>query len=398
MHRSHAPRRRHRRSPRGMPCGSLVPICSAVSAVCLKINLPTGSLTMTSKSRLTIPAGLLAVLGLSTLLLIGCAGDEPEAVEEKQARPVSVIRTEVIERPERLQISGRVTHRSEAMLAFRSGGFVNRIHVEEGDAFKQGDLLASLDTTEVAAGLQDAVAQRRQLERDVKRLRNLHEEDVATLRQLQEAETGLERARAAEQRARFTLEKAKIVAPFDGYIAMVIADEGEMHGEGKPVMRVVDNAPVRRVQVGVPARFSTWITEGRNVAVHMETLEEPVQGRIIETGAVADPHTGNVLLKLELPARKGIFEGVIARVDIPGPPRKVIPLPAGALAEGDDDRAFVYIVEDGTALRREVRIVEIYDDSVYVRPTLPAKAVVVSKAAGFLRDGETVAIDGESDR
>lgn len=171
------------------------------------------------KSRIIALLLFIVLSSTCTIFVLGC-GEKSDAVEgilTETVRPVKVIKAEVTAKPEKLMISGRVTHKRQAMLAFRVGGFIDRITVEVGDAFKKGDLLAQLDTTEVAATFRDVVAQRKQLERDSERLKNLYDHDVVTLQQLQEVETALERTKAGEQRARFTLERTKILAPFDGF-------------------------------------------------------------------------------------------------------------------------------------------------------------------------------------
>lgn len=347
-----------------------------------------------------ITTNLLSItLLLGTLFLSsGCSSssDAQEGVEDQEARLINVVRISTIDHPEKLLVSGRVTHKREALLAFRVGGFIDRIYVEMGDRFQQGQLLAMLDTTEVAASYRDVVAQREQLERDLKRIKKLYEQDIATLQQLQEVETALERVKAGEQRARFTLDRTKIVAPFDGFVAMKMAEEGEMQGEGVPVLRVVDAKEKRRVRVGIPSRYLGWVKTGQSANIRVDGLSHVLEATIVETGAVAEPQTGNVLIELELPAHEALFEGVIVGVEIFGPYDQVITLPGGALAEGDEDRAFVFVVEDGYALRREVTIVEINQKVVYVKPTLTVGSLVVSEAAAYLRDGEAVRVDGET--
>ncbi len=333
---------------------------------------------------------------LVAAIITGCSKDnttEQEAPEPP--RLVRIVKARVQERHESYRISGRVVHAEEAFLSFRAGGFVEHIRVDAGDHFRKGDTLATLDATEIAAGLHDAVAQREQLERDVQRLRTLKEQAVATQKQLEDAETGLERARAAEQRARFTLEKAAIIAPYNGLVAARIANEGEMLGQGKPVLRVVDTSAKRRIRMGVPSRLTSWIRKGQSAEVKLETVPQILEGTIVEVGGIADPRTGNVTIEVELPKLEGIFEGVIAKVTLLGPSRDIIPLPGGALAEADEDRAFVFVVEDNVALRREVRIEEFHGDTVFVAPTLPSGTILVGESAGFLRDGEPVRVDGE---
>src|SRR5688572_18221153 len=55
-----------------------------------------------------------------------------------------------------IQSTGLVSTENEANYSFKIGGVINRILVEEGQFFRKGQLLATLNTTEISAGLAQA--------------------------------------------------------------------------------------------------------------------------------------------------------------------------------------------------------------------------------------------------
>ena len=97
------------------------------------------------------------ILTISTfyvLLLSGCRVKEPEnPIQPKsvEAIPVKVIFLNRAEVTESVHSSGQFTTDDETVLSFKTGGLVDRIYVKEGDKIKKGQLLATLDLTEISS-------------------------------------------------------------------------------------------------------------------------------------------------------------------------------------------------------------------------------------------------------
>ena len=71
------------------------------------------------------------------------------------------------------QYSGKIESSSQANLSFKIGGIVSRIYVKEGDAVKRGQLLATLNLTEINAQVQQAAQAAEKANRDYARVKNL---------------------------------------------------------------------------------------------------------------------------------------------------------------------------------------------------------------------------------
>ncbi len=332
---------------------------------------------------------ILSIVTVTVLIATGC-GKDPELEKETPRRNVSVEQIQIGNYAEQFTVSGRVEHSQEALLSFRSGGLVDQMLVDDGDRITAGQLLAILDTTEIGAGLADASQQRTKAERDVARLQHLYDQEAISLQALQDAQTGLERALAGERRAKFIVDNSLIHAPFAGFVAMRLANDGEMIGEGVPVLRVVENGATGVVRVGVPSRLIPWLHVGDSAEVSVETIDQLVVASIARIGAVAEQMTGNFIIELELPSGDYLREGLVAKVTLSGPAQPGIALPGGALAEGDDDRGMFYVVDNGVAVRRQLTIQRISGDLIYVEPDLPEGTLVIVAGSGFLTDGEAV--------
>lgn len=99
-----------------------------------------------------------SLIALSSFILLSCS-DKTEEV--KTDTPTDVIPVKVIELQSSnikrvINASGQFTTEDETMLSFKTGGIINKIYVKEGEQIQKGQLLATLDLTEINAQVNQA--------------------------------------------------------------------------------------------------------------------------------------------------------------------------------------------------------------------------------------------------
>ncbi|MFY3775526.1 efflux RND transporter periplasmic adaptor subunit [Marinobacter salsuginis] len=181
----------------------------------------------------------IAVVSVCTgLLLAGCS--EPQA--PKKANPVAVsvvvLKAEEI-RPSR-EFVARTAASARADITPRIEAEIREILFTEGAKVDQGELLIRLEDTRASADLQQADAElaaaRAEMESATRNLRRgeevsekgfLSEADLDKLKdRFNAAESRLQAAQAAVQKAGTNLDYAEIRAPFDGWIGRLNYDVG----------------------------------------------------------------------------------------------------------------------------------------------------------------------------
>ena len=93
---------------------------------------------------------------LLPLFLLSCGGNpvvETSTPAPGQVIPVSLQDLKATSFSAPIQSSGTFTTKDETLLSFKVGGIVEKVWVQEGDAIKAGQVLASLDLTEIQAGV-----------------------------------------------------------------------------------------------------------------------------------------------------------------------------------------------------------------------------------------------------
>lgn len=344
---------------------------------------------------------VLRPLSISALLLLAAAcrqspaEDQPDQADMRV--PVSLEAVSARPFNEPVTTAGLVYSGAETRLSFKIGGIISHIAVKEGQFVAQGQLLATLNPTEIDAQLSMAQQSVDKAGRDLERIRNLQKEQAGTREQLQNAETALAVANENLRVARFNREHAAIRAPHAGRIIGKLGNEGEITGPGVPVL-VIDNQGKTPwiVRVGVADRDWARLSVGDSAQVTLDAWPNEVfYGHLVEKAAAADPATGSFELEIQLqPIARPLATGMFAKVQLmPRSQQQVICLPAAALHEGNGKQASVFVTTDRkTARRRTIQLAFIHADCIAVASGLTAGESVITAGAAFLSDGSPIEI------
>lgn len=359
--------------------------------------------SLTKDTSLTVAdaaAMLLHLAGVGALLiaLAGCAGGAAQEAYDVEPDPVPV-RTEALAfepltRP--IVATGTLGPRDEIALSFKIAGVIERVDVDPGARVRAGQTLAMLDLVEIEAGLAKARSAAEKAERDLERLVRLHADSVATLSQLQDAETAAEIMHADLRAAEFNRRHALIVAPSDGVVLERRAEPGETVSSGTAVLTLGSRARGAVVRVGLADRDVVRVQEGAPASVTFEALPgRSLVGRVREIGASADPRTGTYAVEVVLDDAADLPAGLVGRVEMT--PRRTDPtavVPIEAVLEADRDRAVVFALSaDGARVeRRTVTVAFLDGDRVAVAAGLEGVSRIVTDGAAWLVDGAAVRV------
>lgn len=318
------------------------------------------------------------------------SGDGPAARAVRVA-PLSV---EMVAPP--ITSVGTLGPKEEIVLSFKIGGVIDQIAVDAGATVRAGDELAALDLSEIDAAVSRAQSAADKAERDLGRARRLYVDSVATLAQVQDAETGADVARADLETARFNRRYAVIVAPANGVILRRHAEPGELVAAGRPVLALSSRSRGVVVRVGLADRDVVRLTLGDRAAVRFDALpEREFAGRVTEIAPAAEPGTGTYAVEVALPAAAGLASGLVGQVEIrPSVSRTTTLVPIEALLEADGVDGTVYALSaDGArAERRRVTVGIIVGHRVVVTRGLEGVTGVITDGAAYLEDGAAVRV------
>jgi RND family efflux transporter MFP subunit len=329
-------------------------------------------------------------------LAAGC-GTEAEKGETKAGIPVRTAAVSYEEVSVPIHASGKLVAAAESKLSFKVGGIIGRIAVEEGEAVAQGRMLAELEMDEIIAQVEQARSAFEKAERDLERAKRLYADSVATLEQLQDAETGFTLARSALEIAEFNGKHGAIYAPTDGRVLKRFAEVNELVGSGQPIILFGSSGDGWIVRVGVTDRDMIKLQLGDAASVAFDAYPgELFAARVSEVSGTANPLSGTYEVELAVEAGTvRLVSGFVADVDIlPARCEAMYVVPVEAVMEADDDDAYVYVPEASGKIARRVpvRIGCFVGDKIAVVSGLEGVSEVVTDGAAYLSDGTSIRI------
>ncbi len=344
----------------------------------------------------------LGVFSLVSLALVsGCQGAESDAhaaepaqlVEADTAVRLGDVEAGPVSRP--IRGTGVVRLKSEADLSFKVGGVIAALYVEEGALVRKGQVLASLDPTEVDAALRQAKEGTTKADRDLERVSKLTASGALPTANLEDAQTAAALSHAALTAAQFNSQRSHIVAPDDGRIDRRMAENGEIAAPGRPIFHLSGRSRGAVVKVGLTDRDVLRVKEGDRAQVVCDARPEaPLVGVVSQIATVASPSSGTFDVEIRLASPPaGMLSGLTAKVVIPHDEDAVAVVPVSALTLGRGNLASVFTVVDGHAKKVDVTIAFLLDDRAALSAAaLPRGSRVVSGGAAELSDGMRVRV------
>ena len=355
------------------------------------------------KIKTLIPV-LIPVL-IPALLFFSCtAPQEAAKPANTEVIPVKVMALTAGNGGKAIPVSGQFTTDDEVYLSFKNGGIINKILVKEGDKISKGQLLATLNLTEINTHVTQARIAYEKANRDYQRVMNLYKDSVSTLEQLQNAKTGLDIAKQQLDAAEFNKEYSEIRATKSGFILHRLAAEGQNIEAGKSVFQTNGaGAGNWLLRVGVSDKEWANISVGDKAELTAETMNgKSFPGAVIHKSEGADPQTGSFTIDIQLTGEKpgaigaGMFGSAIISTRRPGSSTgaaKQWAIPYGALLDGDGSSGYVFITNDNkTATKIKIGIASIEKDSVIINEGLDDAQAIITSGSAYLNDKSEIKI------
>lgn len=311
----------------------------------------------------------------------------------------------------------------EVTVIARLNALIQRLTVEEGNAVREGQVLAQLDDREVRNELAQAEIAVSQAEVAVQQARvraqlslasferaqslfdqkltSQQDFDQASLNNrtdalgLENSQRQLDAARARLEAVRIQLEYTSILSPITGVVTQRLVDVGSRVNPGETVFHVQEFPPLW-ARIHVPERVLPQLRLGQPARLKIETYPgRDFSGVIKMISPTVDANTGTVRVTLELRSPGDLRPGMFGTAYIAtqtNPDAVVIPRRA-ILREREMSYVFV-VTPDSTVNRREITTGFSEEDLVEVVRGVEAGETIVTVGVETLNDGYPVVVQG----
>lgn len=286
---------------------------------------------------------------------------------------------------------GQAEANTSTSVSFPTAGTLGRVYVEEGQAVKAGQLLAEINPTLLQKALQSAEALLSQARDTYDRMKYLHETNSLPEIQWVETQSKLSQAQSAYDIARKNLEDCRLLAPISGVVGRKFVQTGETVMPAQPVMTVLDINKVK-VNVSIPEKEIGGIHADTECGVYVAALDGASfkGGRIVKS-VQSDPmtHTYPISIHVDNPGGR-LLPGMVCDVTFGQTGTPALSVPITAVMAGTGDSRYVWVVENGTAKRKDIRTGMAYGGRIVVTEGLQAGDSVIVKGMQKLSNGSKV--------
>lgn len=364
---------------------------------------------------------LIWIITLLSLFLVIVACSEKE-VEKAEIRPIKSMKIAGEEPFGGRWFPGRATATQEANMSFRIPGTVNSIPVDVGAEVKQGDLLARLDPQDYQVELNNAKAQLGKAtagselaESEYARVARVFDTDPGAVSksmvdvrkaEVDSAKAQVTSANAAVEKAADNMRYTSLKAPFEGVVVEKFIEQFEDVQAKEPVIRVLDNSSIE-FTIQIPETLMENVDVVSKIGAHVvfdtyPDVEIPAQVKEVGKEASKTTRTYPVTLIMEQPKDFKILPGMagkakgdkVALTKIAEATGMVgIEIPITASFSDDEDKTFVWVVDEGTKQvhKREVVVVNLTEKGTLVTG-LEIGEVIATAGANVLVEGQQVRI------
>ncbi|MCP3142543.1 efflux RND transporter periplasmic adaptor subunit [Pyxidicoccus sp. QH1ED-7-1] len=309
------------------------------------------------------------------------------------------------------RVTGQVRSKQEATLSAQATGTIARMLVKVGDKVKKGQVLAVLDTSNVSIGVEQARAVKAAADaalqlatNNLERTRKVAESGGVAAAGLDQAEIGQKQAAAqaaqaaaAVRMAEENLRDMSIIAPFEGVITARAKNVGDTVAmmPPTPVFTLVDTSGLE-VRALVPESVVDKVKAGSKTQGTVSPSGMRFDVQVATVGAVVDATNRTV----------EVLADVVGDTAAPLRPGALVELDFSSVGETDDkglflptqavsakgQQGFVWVVQDGTVRKRDVRVERVLPGYVRVLQGLGADERVLADSSLDVKEGTAVRV------
>lgn len=370
--------------------------------------------------RFPFALSLIACLSISSALV---ACKKPEADADKAAESVAlslgnedILQLGTAEHGTGPVISGSLQPEMRADLRAEVSAMVIKVHKENGEAVRKGDVLVTLDSSVLRDNLNSAEESLRAAaqsldgaERQYQRIKSLQAQGMVSMQGLEESEVKRNAAqsehvasKARVAAAKQQLERTEVRAPFNGVVSARKASAGDTAQIGKELIQVIDPSSMR-FEGQVSADQMGVLKVGQRVSFRINGMAQngdqlSSRGVVKRIDGAANPVTRQVSVIVEInskdrPPVVGLYaEGVVETLTKPA----VMISESSLRREGD--KVFAWVLDGSKIVKRAIQLGD-RDTRLgewVVNSGLAAGDKVLRNSGSSLKDGQAFTLRADT--
>lgn len=278
------------------------------------------------------------------------------------------------------------------LITTQTSDIVYKIHFDDGDRVKAGQLLLTLIDLEEKARLAALDVDLQEANRQLKRIANLAKNNVASEQLLDEQQAEVNALKAEMNVLKTQMLALEVRAPFDGVLGLRQVSVGSLVRPGDAITTLDDLSTIK-VDFDIAEVHLPSVAIGQNIrATSIAYPDDTFEGQIVSIGSRVDPATRAVKIRANISNKSlKLRPGMLLQINLQKKLLTTLVIPEASLVPVED-KHFVFVVEDGVATRKQVEIGLRKPGIVQIVSGLEAGEQVVIEGALKLRNDSKVKV------
>lgn len=337
------------------------------------------------------------VFAILMTMITGCNNNKPQETKVEQPIKVKTTIVQSLKNDYTLGYSGTVEASQVIPLSFKTAGTVEKIYVEVGDAVRKGQLLATIDDSDLKNIYNTMLAKYQQAEDAYNRLKQVHDEGSLPEIKWVEMKSNFDQAKSSLDLAKNNLDKCRLLAPVDGIIGRRNIEPGQssISLPFAPIEMVKIETVL--VKISVPENEINRIINGQNAGIKVSALDDKkYEGIVTNISPVAEMMSRTYTVKISV-ANTGhdLKPGMVCDVSLAfDSGTSMLVVPNKAVSKDSAGNIFVFIVspDHKTVKKQPISIGRYHDSSIEVTAGLTEGQVVVCEGGEKLSDNSLITL------
>lgn len=281
----------------------------------------------------------------------------------------------------------------ELILMSEGQGKVENLLFNTGDVVAAGQVMVKLDDDLISSQLSLAETALEKSRKDMKKFEDLLKNDAISSQQVEEARIGLKKCETDVTTLKKQLDYATIKAPIQGTVTKRLIEKGSLVMPGTPVAEIVDISRLKFV-ANVAENEAVQIRRGQKVMISSSLFTGiTFEGTVVSVGVKADDaRRFPVEIELANNTLYSLKAGMFGTASFgAGAERETLIIPRHSLV-GSIRIPHVYLIQEGRAVLKEIRIGSANDADVEVLSGLREGDLVVTSGQINLAENTPVTI------
>lgn len=350
---------------------------------------------------------VMMLIGITLVVRSGVmAGGKQENSATERALSVKTVVAGSEQIAPSLHFTGTIEGATAATVSAKIAGRIEAVLVEEGQAVKAGEPLVQLEAVELANSARQAgdAVRKAQINyelalNDYNRYQRLFDKGAVSEQQLDNiraklktAEADVSSAAANQSSARQQYGYGLITAPVDGVVANKNATVGQVVSPGAALMVVQDINQVYAV-INVEQKELGAVKTGQQAGITVDTYPNKVFAGTVE---VVNPEAGSsrmfrTKIKIDNTGSE-LKPGMFAKIALTTGDRVAVQTVPQAAVVQKQGGYYVYIADNGKAIRRQIEIGEVLGNAIVVTAGLQTGEPVIVTSTSRIKDGDAVRV------